>query len=214
MTMIDIYALVTDQGTATSETALCSVHMTPEHMRFVQEQANESDIDFERGFVDCSGNDELTCNVCGRGTVVPGNPGKTRTLWVGWINTATDVRRTSSISLTEGYTDESDIPKILAISHLGGTDDAHLVKVVTVEEEIPGQIRLGSGTVLMAKGTQAGRKVIEAHENSPFPDFDTRLKMFWFYVGALAAGEYRITESEEFGAFIMGAAIVAPTEDE
>ena len=66
--MIDIYALVTDQGTATPETALCSAHMTPEHMRAMQEQASESDIDFERGFVEATGNDELVCNVCGIGT--------------------------------------------------------------------------------------------------------------------------------------------------
>lgn len=57
-----MYAYVTDSGTAISETALCEVHRhTHEHIAPMPPDAM---ID-RFGFVDCTGNDLLSCIVCG-----------------------------------------------------------------------------------------------------------------------------------------------------
>lgn len=70
-------------------------------------------------------------------------------------------------------------------------------------------IHLGKDTITMAKGSAAGRRVNEAHKNSPFPDHDTRLAYYWFYVGGLAV-EDGLKEPDEFGLFILGAQTAAP----
>ena len=61
-----IYAMVSDQGTACAETALCPKHLEDEDTRFQAIAQADSDTDVDRGFVDCSGNDALECIVCGR----------------------------------------------------------------------------------------------------------------------------------------------------
>jgi uncharacterized protein (DUF1810 family) len=41
---------------------------------------------------------------------------------------------TTPVTLTEGYTDESHITRILAIAYLGGVEDASTVDVLSVRE--------------------------------------------------------------------------------
>lgn len=64
-----LYALVTGEGTAMSETALCREHFTAAHRLTAMQQAGQDaagDV-----FADCSGNDELSCIVCGRTNTGP-----------------------------------------------------------------------------------------------------------------------------------------------
>ena len=60
-------ALVTEQGTATQETALCDLcYPKPENQGYAREMASRTDdINPESKFVDCSGNDALECCICG-----------------------------------------------------------------------------------------------------------------------------------------------------
>lgn len=66
-----IYALLTNQGTAASETALCSEHEKDEACRFAAfgaaQPVGDGPDDFAEDvyFVDCTGNDQLACIVCG-----------------------------------------------------------------------------------------------------------------------------------------------------
>lgn len=60
-----IWALVTEQETATTETALCAEHLKSESARSQAIASADTDVDVDRGFVDCSGNDQLACIVCG-----------------------------------------------------------------------------------------------------------------------------------------------------
>lgn len=73
----------------------------------------------------------------------------------------------------------------------------------------PDTIQLDKTTVIMARGSAAGRQVNEAHKDSPFPDYATRLAFYWFYVGGLAV-EQGLKEADEFGLFILGAQTAAP----
>ena len=59
-----IYAMVTDQGTAASETALCGEHFTPENKDACVIGADDDVI--IHSWKDCTGNDALRCNICGR----------------------------------------------------------------------------------------------------------------------------------------------------
>ena len=61
-----MYAMVTDQSTAASETALCERCATEPLLQAVASFA-ESDVVKGRGFVDCSGNEALVCVCCGEG---------------------------------------------------------------------------------------------------------------------------------------------------
>ena len=65
-----MYALLSDQGTACSETALCNeCYKDSENRAYAFEQAASSDdIPHPWDFVDCSGNDALDCCICGKST--------------------------------------------------------------------------------------------------------------------------------------------------
>lgn len=62
-----MYALVTDQGTAMPEAALCApCYAAPENQGYAEEQGRMA-VDWDRnGWVDCSGNEALACVICGR----------------------------------------------------------------------------------------------------------------------------------------------------
>jgi hypothetical protein len=62
---MNIYALLTDDGTAASETALCERHLKDSRAREDAWLAAGEDIP-EGDFADCSGNDYLRCRECGR----------------------------------------------------------------------------------------------------------------------------------------------------
>lgn len=53
------------------------------------------------------------------------------------------------------------------------------------------------------KGVASGNEVIEAHEAVDFPDYQTRVRTYWFFVGALAAGKHGL--EEDFDQFVLGA---------
>lgn len=58
-------ALTSDQGTAMSETAICDTH--PEAERDTLKRLAARSGDWDHGdFHDCTGNEALTCQVCGR----------------------------------------------------------------------------------------------------------------------------------------------------
>lgn len=62
-----MFALVTDQGTAMSETALCgNCHPVIANQGYCEEQAGYAgDWEESEGWRDCSGNDCLQCIMCG-----------------------------------------------------------------------------------------------------------------------------------------------------
>ena len=59
--------LVTDQGIATSETALCeSCYSDIANQNYAREMASRcDDIDPKGNFVDCTGNEAICCCICG-----------------------------------------------------------------------------------------------------------------------------------------------------
>lgn len=63
-------ALVTAQGTATHETGLCDTcYLDPKNQAYAREMASRAnDIDPQVAFEDCSGNEEVTCIICGKET--------------------------------------------------------------------------------------------------------------------------------------------------
>ena len=65
--MTKLYAIVSDQGTACHEACLCELcHANPEHRAAVEWEAGRiSDIPNPTDWRDATGNDALTCNVCG-----------------------------------------------------------------------------------------------------------------------------------------------------
>ena len=62
-----MYAMVSDQGTACNETALCSEHYTPENKAEIEAEYCHgiSDEPISGSWVDCTGNDYLMCRECG-----------------------------------------------------------------------------------------------------------------------------------------------------
>ncbi len=64
-----VYALLTAQGTAASETMLCADHVrTEDAVRMVMASADRADFrpGDTRTFEDVTGNDEAVCRWCGR----------------------------------------------------------------------------------------------------------------------------------------------------
>ena len=61
-------SLLTDQGTAAAETALCkNCYPDEANQGYAREMASQADdIDPESNFVDCTGNDALECIICGK----------------------------------------------------------------------------------------------------------------------------------------------------
>lgn len=70
-----MYALVSDQGTAMSETALCaSCYAVSANQGYAEDQGRMADDWDRNGWHNCTGNDALLCVVCGRddeGTLAP-----------------------------------------------------------------------------------------------------------------------------------------------
>ncbi|HUU88688.1 MAG TPA: hypothetical protein VMX17_13185 [Candidatus Glassbacteria bacterium] len=58
--------LLTDQGTAASETGLCDkCYLDSANQGYAREMASQSDdVDPTRDFVDCSGNGAVECCIC------------------------------------------------------------------------------------------------------------------------------------------------------
>lgn len=72
LTDTKIFALVSNPGTACSETALCAAHMTKDEQELAVRvsqigwgKAGPYAADIANGFVDCTGNETLECQVCG-----------------------------------------------------------------------------------------------------------------------------------------------------
>jgi hypothetical protein len=64
-----MFAMVTNQGTAMSETALCSEHYVDPYIGFARTTGEGADdIGEDRTFHDCTDNDELACVECGAST--------------------------------------------------------------------------------------------------------------------------------------------------
>lgn len=65
-----MHALVSDQGTAAIEAALCENCFKEEaNKKYAREMASQSDdVNPEGNFVDCSENDALKCCVCDEGS--------------------------------------------------------------------------------------------------------------------------------------------------
>ena len=53
---------------------------------------------------------------------------------VEWYDSRPPALNRTIVALTGGYSDESDIPKILAIRYLHGVGDAEYVQVVSARE--------------------------------------------------------------------------------
>jgi hypothetical protein len=65
-----MFAMVTNQGTAMSETALCSEHYVDPYIGFARATGEGADdIGEDRTFHDCTDNDELACVECGASTL-------------------------------------------------------------------------------------------------------------------------------------------------
>ena len=60
-----MFALLTDQGTAASETALCGIHVNDSTATTAALVEAREDVPLPQDFNDCSGNDALRCIVCG-----------------------------------------------------------------------------------------------------------------------------------------------------
>lgn len=64
-----MFAMVTTQGTAMSETALCAAHYVEPFIGFARVVGEGAeDIGSDTSFHDCTGNEELACVECGAGT--------------------------------------------------------------------------------------------------------------------------------------------------
>ena len=72
-------------------------------------------------------------------------------------------------------------------------------------------IHLDGRTLRFFQGVSAGQRVRDAHEAVTVgKPVQTRRDLFWFYVGALAGGEFGCTEADEFAQIIAGASTRAP----
>ena len=83
-----------------------------------------------------------------------------------------------------------------------------------MSDETVGTIELSTEQKQWFAGIVAGSKVTEEHAGTDFPDFVTRVKMWWFYVGVLC-GEQAAGEGwEKVDQFMLGASLRQPVEDE
>lgn len=75
-------------------------------------------------------------------------------------------------------------------------------------------IPMSDSTKRFYQGVASADEVQKAHAAVDFPDFQTRDRMFWFYVGVMAAGEHGCRTEDELTNFVRGAALRAPVEDD
>jgi hypothetical protein len=73
-------------------------------------------------------------------------------------------------------------------------------------------IEMSDATKRFYQGVASATEVQEAHKDVPFPDFQTRDRMFWFYVGVMAAGEHGCRTETDLTNFVQGVATRAPSE--
>jgi hypothetical protein len=71
-------------------------------------------------------------------------------------------------------------------------------------------IKMDNKTTRFYQGVTAATKVLDEHADVEFPDQQTRVSVFWFYAGALAAGEYGCETADDFALFVQGATTRAP----
>lgn len=74
-------------------------------------------------------------------------------------------------------------------------------------------IEMDATTKRFYQGVSAGSEVVEAHADVDFPDHETQVAMYWFYVGALAGGKHGCTDSKDFESFLLGANTRAPRNE-
>jgi hypothetical protein len=74
-------------------------------------------------------------------------------------------------------------------------------------------IQLDERTQRFYQGVAAGSQVREAHEEIEWPDYEIQVRMFWFYVGALATGEHGCESNEDFNGFLLGAKTREPQRE-
>lgn len=68
MTMF--YAMVSGQGTACAETGICEHCFDDDNQAYLAARAFGIGIDgpdYDKGFVDVTGNEAISCNICGEG---------------------------------------------------------------------------------------------------------------------------------------------------
>lgn len=75
-------------------------------------------------------------------------------------------------------------------------------------------ITLDTTTQRFFQGAAVGSTVNEGHAGTTFEDLNQQRAFYWFYVGALAAGEYGCKSAEDLGNFMLGAATREPHEDD
>ena len=73
-------------------------------------------------------------------------------------------------------------------------------------------IPMDNRTKRFYQGVVTGSKVTEAHADVTFPDERTRLALFYFYAGVLAADDHECRTQEDFEPFLLGLATRAPQE--
>lgn len=86
---------------------------------------------------------------------------------------------------------------------------------MTTENE-PRTITMDLRTQRFYQGVNAAQTVLDAHADVDFPDEETRVKLFFFYAGAIAVEEHKCSTEEDFTNFLLGLLTRAPqpTDDE
>lgn len=74
------------------------------------------------------------------------------------------------------------------------------------------KIEMSDSTKRFYQGVASATEVMKAHKDVDFPDFQTRDRMFWFYVGVMAAGEHGCRTESDLTNFVQGVATRAPSE--
>lgn len=70
-------------------------------------------------------------------------------------------------------------------------------------------IEMDNTTKRFYQGVAAAAKVSVAHDEIEFPDRDTQVAYFWFYVGVFA-GNQGCTTQDDFVPFLNGASVRQP----
>jgi hypothetical protein len=85
---------------------------------------------------------------------------------------------------------------------------------VTLPPPTTGKIPLNERTQRFYQGVAIGSRINEEHADVDFPDDRTRLALFYFYAGALAAVEHGCKEQKDFEPFLLGLQTRAPQAPE
>lgn len=78
----------------------------------------------------------------------------------------------------------------------------------------PKTIPMSESTKRFYQGVATASEVLKAHEDTEFPDHQTRLSYFFFYAGAMAVDEHHCHTSEDFSNFLLGLATRVPQPPE